>query len=61
MKKSPTRATTHDLAEARELAQRVAVLSQGRLVECGPTDEVLDREDPLALFRGETRSAGVSP
>ena len=52
---------THDLAEARELAQRVAVLSQGRVVECGPTGEVLDREDPLALFRGETRSAAVSP
>jgi ABC-2 type transport system ATP-binding protein len=43
---------THDLGEARELTQRVAVLSVGRLVACGATAEVLDRDDPLALFRG---------
>jgi ABC-2 type transport system ATP-binding protein len=43
---------THDLAEARELTQRVAILSHGRLVEFGPTEAVLGREDPLALFRG---------
>ena len=43
---------THDLAEARELTQRVAILSRGRLVECGPTEAVLGREDPLSLFRG---------
>jgi ABC-2 type transport system ATP-binding protein len=44
---------THDLGEARELAQRVAVLSQGRLVACGETAAVLGSDDPLALFRGE--------
>ena len=43
---------THDLAEARELTSRVAVLSQGRLVACGPTAEILGAADPLALFRG---------
>jgi ABC-2 type transport system ATP-binding protein len=43
---------THDLGEARELTSRVAVLSQGRLVACGPTAEILGAADPLALFRG---------
>jgi len=44
---------THDLAEAQQLCQRVAVLHQGRLVALGPSDEVLGGSDPLALFRGE--------
>lgn len=43
---------THDLDEARELTQRVAVLSQGHVVACGETSVVLDSDDPLALFRG---------
>jgi ABC-2 type transport system ATP-binding protein len=43
---------THDLGEARELTSRVAVLSSGRLVACGPTAEILGGADPLALFRG---------
>jgi len=43
---------THDLAEARALTQRVAVLRAGRLVAMGPTEEVLGG-DPLALFREE--------
>jgi ABC-2 type transport system ATP-binding protein len=43
---------THDLAEARKLASRVAVLNAGRLVAEGPTGEILDRDDPLSLFRG---------
>lgn len=43
---------THDLGEARELTSRVAVLSEGRLVACGPTAEILGGADPLALFRG---------
>ena len=42
---------THDLAEARRLASRVAVLHAGRLVAEGPTAEVLGGADPLALFR----------
>jgi ABC-2 type transport system ATP-binding protein len=42
---------THDLAEARRLASRVAVLHAGRLVAEGRTDEVLGGADPLALFR----------
>jgi ABC-2 type transport system ATP-binding protein len=44
---------THDLAEARRLTSRVAVLHAGRLVAQGPTSEVLGGADPLALFRAE--------
>jgi ABC-2 type transport system ATP-binding protein len=42
---------THDLAEARALTDRVAVLSRGRLVAVGASAEVLGGPDPLALFR----------
>ena len=42
---------THDLAEARSLTDRVAVLSRGRLVAVGASAEVLGGADPLALFR----------
>jgi len=48
---------THDLAEARELTERVAVLHRGRLVALGATESVLGAGDPLALFRGEGRAA----
>jgi ABC-2 type transport system ATP-binding protein len=48
---------THDLGEARELTERVAVLFQGRRVAIGPTEEVLSGDDPLELFRGTGRSA----
>ncbi len=44
---------THDLEEARSLAGRIGVLRTGRLVALGPTAELLDRGDPLALFRTE--------
>ena len=43
--------STHDLAEARALADRVAVLRAGRLVAAGPAAELLGRGDPLGLFR----------
>jgi ABC-2 type transport system ATP-binding protein len=42
---------THDLAEARSLTDRVAVLARGRLVAVGASAEVLGGPDPLALFR----------
>jgi ABC-2 type transport system ATP-binding protein len=48
---------THDLAEARALTSRVAILSRGRLVACGPTARVLGAGDPLALFRDDARAA----
>lgn len=48
---------THDLAEARRLTERVAVLHDGRVVRAGPTAEVLGGADPLALFRGEPERA----
>jgi len=34
---------THDLAAARLVADRVVVMTEGRIVEDGPTDEVVDR------------------
>ena len=43
---------THDLAEARRLAETVGVLHAGRLVAHGAAEDVLDREDALSLFRG---------
>jgi len=47
---------THDLAEARALCDRVAVLSAGRVVAQGAPDEVLGGPDPLSLFAGEARA-----
>ena len=48
---------THDLAEARALASRVAVLRAGRLLALGPTEEVLGGSDPFGLFRDEPETA----
>jgi len=50
--------STHDLGEARELADRVAVLHAGRLVAEGAAAELLGRGDPLALFRAAPAEAG---
>jgi ABC-2 type transport system ATP-binding protein len=52
---------THDLDEARALASRVAVLHAGRLVAEGPTDAVLDRGDPLALFAAPAARPETAP
>jgi len=48
---------THDLNEARDLTERVAVLHRGRLVALGPTAELLGSDTPLELFRGGEASA----
>jgi ABC-2 type transport system ATP-binding protein len=48
---------THDLDEARQLADEVAVLHAGKLVAHGPATEILDSDDPLAIFR--TREAAA--
>jgi ABC-2 type transport system ATP-binding protein len=48
---------THDLGEARDLTDRVAILHRGRRVAMGPTREVLENGDALPLFRG----AGGAP
>jgi ABC-2 type transport system ATP-binding protein len=50
--------STHDLGEARELADRVAVLHAGRLVAEGAAAELLGRGDPLELFRAAPAEAG---
>jgi len=41
---------THDLAEARSLTSRVAVLNAGQLVAEGETEAVLGNSDALSLF-----------
>ncbi|UCE85416.1 MAG: ABC transporter ATP-binding protein [Deltaproteobacteria bacterium] len=48
---------THDLAEARALCTRVAVMNRGRLAALGPTEEVLDGDASLALFRSDAEAA----
>lgn len=52
---------THDLAEARALTSRVAVLSEGRIMQIGPTAEVLGSSDSLDLFRGEVSPSALEP
>ena len=53
---------THDLAEARALSDRCAVLHRGVRVALGATDQVLGGEDPLSLFRGQPATdVAVSP
>jgi ABC-2 type transport system ATP-binding protein len=49
---------THDLYEAGALASRVGVLHSGRLLAEGPTQELLGRENVLALFRPEGAGDG---
>ena len=34
---------THDLAVARRLCRRIAVMDEGRIVEQGPHDELMER------------------
>lgn len=56
---------THDLALAQEFCGRLAVLHEGRIVEEGPTDELIDRprsmpaRDLVAAVR--SLQAGLSP
>ncbi|MFE7720259.1 dipeptide ABC transporter ATP-binding protein [Nocardia rhizosphaerihabitans] len=53
---------THDLGVAADRAQRIAVMSRGRIVESGPTREILDDpRDPYTqqLLRSVPGRAGV--
>jgi phospholipid/cholesterol/gamma-HCH transport system ATP-binding protein len=47
--------TTHDMAAARELADHVAVIHDGRIAASGTADSVFDSSDPLVhqLVSGE--------
>ena len=45
---------THDLAVVAGLADRIAVMYAGRIVEAGATDEVIDRSPP-PLYGGAAR------
>jgi ABC-2 type transport system ATP-binding protein len=48
---------THDLAEARGLCERVAVLNRGRLAALGRTETVLSGDTPLAMFRSDAEES----
>ncbi|WP_199088784.1 ABC transporter ATP-binding protein [Bosea sp. ASV33] len=53
---------THDLAVVAELADRVAVMYAGRVVEIGPVDEVLDApRHPYTLGLLHSSAANVLP
>ncbi len=53
---------THDLAVVAELADRVAVMYAGRVVEIGPVDEVLDQpRHPYTLGLLNSSAANVAP
>jgi molybdate transport system ATP-binding protein len=54
----PTVLVTHDMEEARLLADRMVVIEQGRLVRSGPTGDVLF--DPAALRAMGLREIGSS-
>jgi peptide/nickel transport system ATP-binding protein len=41
---------THDLSIVRQISEYIYVMSQGRIVESGPTDEILDQpKDPYTI------------
>ena len=46
---------THDILSTRRLAQHIAVLWQGRIVECGSAEDVLSSDQPFVsqFLRGE--------
>ena len=48
--------STHSMAAARRLADHVAVINEGRIVQSGPAAEVLDSDEPLVrqLVTGAT-------
>jgi ABC-type proline/glycine betaine transport system ATPase subunit len=49
---------THDIAEASALADRVAVLHDGRIIACAPGDELKRSSDPRVAALVVT---GVAP
>jgi peptide/nickel transport system ATP-binding protein len=41
---------THDLSIVRQISEYLYVMRQGRIVESGPTDEILDHpQDPYTI------------
>jgi ABC-type microcin C transport system duplicated ATPase subunit YejF len=49
---------THDLAVIRAMAHRVIVMHQGKIVESGPTVDVLDR--PQAAYTQQLINAAFA-
>ncbi|MCK6373255.1 MAG: ATP-binding cassette domain-containing protein [Zoogloea sp.] len=53
---------THDLDTLAALATRVAVLSDGRILACGPLDEIMTVQDPFIerFFHSERSQAALA-
>ena len=53
---------THDLDTLAALATRVAVLSEGRILACGPLDEIMTVQDPFIerFFHSERSQAALA-
>ncbi len=53
---------THDLDTLAALATRVAVLSEGRILACGPLDEIMTVQDPFIerFFHSERSLAALA-
>jgi ABC-type transporter Mla maintaining outer membrane lipid asymmetry ATPase subunit MlaF len=51
---------THDVELARTVADRIAILIDGRFAVLGPADEVMHSHDPVvqAFLAGEARVTG---
>ena len=48
---------THDIAAARRVAEHIAVLWKGRIVESGPAEELFDSDNPFVrqFLSGESQ------
>jgi len=55
----PTVVVTHDLADAEALADRIAVIDRGRIVQTGAPQDVLDH--PINAFVAQFTGANVIP
>jgi osmoprotectant transport system ATP-binding protein len=52
---------THDIAEATALADRVAVLHEGRIIACAPGEELKRSTDPRVAALVATRAVSTKP
>jgi ABC-type dipeptide/oligopeptide/nickel transport system ATPase component len=50
---------SHDLAVVRSIAQRIAIIQQGRIVESGPTEQIF--EQPAANYSRALLASVLEP